>query len=264
MLEAIHLRSRVGGQSTFTAPWGIHVGNRPGAFYVITRGHCWLELDRGNAPIALTSGDLVVIPHGQSHSLRDSPRSPVVPVESLLNPERIRQRLGLVYGGGGAMTRLVRGGLRYECRGYSPLLAALPPVIHVKGEDGRGVPWLAEVLRFIAEESAADRPGMPVVISHLAEILFIQAVRAFIAGRPAEQAGWLGAMLDPEISPALVLMHARPEQAWSVASLAEEAGLSRSAFAARFTAAWASRPCSTCFSAGCTRRATCCGRAATP
>ena len=90
-------------------------------------------------------------------------------------------------------------------------------------------------LRLIATETRHPRPGGEAVITRLSDILVIQAIRAWIGTADAAQAGWLGALRDPQIGAALALIHSDPARAWTVAELAGELAMSRSAFAARFT-----------------------------
>jgi AraC-like DNA-binding protein len=73
------------------------------------------------------------------------------------------------------------------------------------------------------------------VITRLGDILVIQAIRAWMESDPAAGTGWLGALQDPQIGRAISLIHGDPSRDWSVASLADEVAMSRSAFAARFT-----------------------------
>ena len=94
---------------------------------------------------------------------------------------------------------------------------------------------MQSTLRLIAAEGRELRPGGEAVITRLSDILVIQAIRSWIAGDPAGQTGWLGALQDPRIGRAMSLVHRDPAQPWSVASLARETAMSRSAFAARFT-----------------------------
>jgi transcriptional regulator GlxA family with amidase domain len=108
-------------------------------------------------------------------------------------------------------------------------------VIHVKGNGGRSAPWLGATMERAADELNAGRLGADVVIARIADILFIQAVAAYLEDNADTiQSGWLAALRDPRIGPALALLHHQPDRGWSVASLANELGLSRSAFAARF------------------------------
>ena len=123
----------------------------------------------------------------------------------------------------------------------SPLLGALPSLIHVRGENGQMVPWLKVTLKFIACEATSQPPGTDITVARLTVILFIQAVRAYIAALPGcdgEHKGngcWLRALVDEQIGKALMLIHARPNHLWTVTELASQVGMSRSAFSSRFT-----------------------------
>ena len=95
--------------------------------------------------------------------------------------------------------------------------------------------WFQSTLRLMADEASRLRPGGEELITRLADILVIQAIRSWIEEDPAAQTGWLGALQDPQIGQALLLIQRDPARAWTVASLAAEVAMSRSAFAARFT-----------------------------
>jgi transcriptional regulator GlxA family with amidase domain len=95
--------------------------------------------------------------------------------------------------------------------------------------------WIQSMLRFMASEAKALRPGGETVITRLADMLVIQAIRSWIEQDPAAQTGWLRALQDKQIGRAISLIHRNPARAWTVASLATEVAMSRSAFAARFT-----------------------------
>jgi AraC-like DNA-binding protein len=107
-------------------------------------------------------------------------------------------------------------------------------VLHVKGDAGTTVRWLEANLQFVASEMAAGEPGFETIVSRLADILVVQAVRAHVAQTGGGCKGWLRALVDPQISRALSLIHEKPEDDWTVESLASKVGMSRSAFAARF------------------------------
>jgi AraC-like DNA-binding protein len=104
----------------------------------------------------------------------------------------------------------------------------------VRGEEGDAVPWLDTTLRYLAEEAASGQPGAAAVTAKLADILFIQAVRAHLSLHSADTAGWLRGMTDAQIGQALALIHTEPMTRWTVALLAERVGISRSSFAAHF------------------------------
>jgi AraC-like DNA-binding protein len=95
--------------------------------------------------------------------------------------------------------------------------------------------WIESTLRFMGAEAKQPKPGGETVITRLADILVIQAIRSWMERDPAAQTGWLGALSDKQIGRAITLVHRDPARAWTVASLASEVAMSRSAFAARFT-----------------------------
>jgi AraC-like DNA-binding protein len=181
----------------------------------------------------------VLLPKAPPHVIRDSPATAPLPKAEVL--EACRRTGGCQpggifrYGGGGALTTIIGGGFQIENGERSPLLAALPSIIHVPGDGGSAVRWLESTLQFVAAEMAAGQPGAETVVSRLADILFVQAVRAHLAQSGEHATGWLRALTDRKIGPALSLIHQRPERPWTVESLAFEIGMSRSAFAARFT-----------------------------
>lgn len=238
-LEAIHLKSRVYGRLELSAPWGLRMEGGRSGFYVITRGTCWLELP-GVDPIQLASGDFVLLPKGQPHTIRDSRRTRAAAAAEVFakraqsaqgcQPGGIRR-----YGGGGALTTMVGGCFVFEDGQTNPLVASLPPVVHVKGDGGAAVRWLEASLQFVASEMAAGQPGAETVVSRLADILFVQAVRAHLAQCGEGARGWLGALIDPQVGQALGLIHQSPAEPWTVDSLASRVAMSRSAFAARFS-----------------------------
>jgi transcriptional regulator GlxA family with amidase domain len=107
-------------------------------------------------------------------------------------------------------------------------------VLHAKGDAGTTVRWLEANLQFVASEMASGQPGFETIVSRLADILVVQAVRAHVAQTGGGFKGCLRALIDPQIGRALSLIHEKPEDDWTVESLASKVGMSRSAFAARF------------------------------
>ncbi len=235
ILDTIRFRSVVAGLSTFSAPWGIRIPPGPSGFYVIMHGQCWFEPDDSSSPILLNGGDLVLNIQGLGHCLRDDPRSPVIPIDAILTADHIQKRQGATLDGGGAATSLIAGCFLFDQDEEIPLLAALPRILHIQSENGHLVPWLDDTLRLITEASVPNPPGGLAVVNHLASIIFIQAIRTHISSLPPYGGNWLGAMADRDIGPSLGLIHSRPEAQWSVALLARETGMSRSAFAEKFT-----------------------------
>jgi len=236
VLSSLRISGRLYCRTELSAPWGMLLPPSDLAhFHVIERGSCCLKLTESEEQVSLTAGDLVVIPHGRGHQLADRPETPAVPLGHLV-PSHAPGISPLVrHGGGGAATMMICGGFQFERRESLPLLGLLPPVLHIRGDGGRTVPWLETTLRFLGEEARASRPGAPMLIGRLIDVIFVMVIRSWIESQ-GEGQGWLGALRDEHIGAALALIHGSPEQAWTVASLATAVAMSRSAFAARFSA----------------------------
>lgn len=238
-LHALRMSGTFYCRSELTAPWGLELPAEPESmwFHVVTAGDCWLEV-AGEEPRRLHQGDFALVPHGQGHLLRGAPGAPAPLVTGLAYDYASDRYAILRHGGGGAFTGVVCGTVRFGHPAARHLVALLPSTIVVEEWPGSSSPeadWMRSTLRLIAAEGQRLRPGGEAVITRLSDILVIQAVRAWIAADPAGQTGWLGALRDPRIGRAMSLVHRDPAQPWSVASLARETAMSRSAFAARFT-----------------------------
>src|SRR5918912_1769730 len=235
LLDAVRVRTSVYCRSELRAPWGVGVeahGNP--SFHVVTRGRCWLEVDGDGQPLALTSGDLVLLPHGPRHWLRDDPSSPARWLEDILARTPPGHDGRLHYGGNGELSELVCGGFTLEGETVDPILQALPRVVHVSGANGKPLPWVAAILGLVSAVTASQAAGAEAVLARLAETIVLQALRSALADLAAADAVRLEALREPQVAAAIRLIHARPELAWTVDRLASEVGYSRSAFASRF------------------------------
>jgi AraC-like DNA-binding protein len=176
---------------------------------------------------------VVFLPHGSAHVLRDAPASKAVAAcDGLRKADLSPVRLG----GQGAATTLIAG--FYErTGGRAPaLLERIPRVVLLSAADANSGPWLPTTVQLILAESAAPGLASAIVLQRLADVLFVQMLRALSKQEPCKSAG-LPALADPVIHEALALIHTRVAEPWTVAKLAANVRLSRSAFAARFTAA---------------------------
>lgn len=238
VMRTLHFEGYVACQSTFGAPWGLGIPATDGAsFHIVDRGGCLLELEGERRTVALAAGDMVVVTRRRGHRLVSAPGARVRMLPDVLHERGPDRSKPLKLGGDGPGTTLTCGSFRMkDGGGRHPLFSLLPPVMHVRGESGRTVPWLEATMRFITQEAGIRRIGGEAIVSKLIDVLFVQALRAWLETAPERAGGWLGALRDPQIGTALALMHERPAESWSVATLASAAGMSRSAFAARFTA----------------------------
>lgn len=215
-------------RSHVPAPWGMKIAARDGVmFHIVTEGACWIRIPDGS-PLRLLQGDLVLVPHGLDHELLDDPESEPEPLDVFL----ARPWLPVT---GGQMTTLICGVYRSDPELAHPMLSALPAVVHFSASTMRTKPALAATLGLLTEELERPAPGGEALIQYLFDALFVYIVRAWADETAPERAGWLRALKDPSLSKALSRIHAEPAGAWTVESLAHEAGLSRAAFARRFT-----------------------------
>jgi AraC-like DNA-binding protein len=222
------------------APWGVAVPASKSCirFHYLLRGSAWLSVERSAEPrIALSGGDLAVLPLGHAHALRDAPRSATQSFDELAQcaarPDSIVMHIDV--GAQGPETTFITGAFVLDDPLAKPILATLPPAIRMTPGNDTGVPSFLENIRFITAEVEQGRPGSEIVLLRMADVLFIQILRACLARPTDDGGGFLGALRDPSTAAALAVMHRRPEAPWTVASLAKEVGVSRSVFAARFT-----------------------------
>ena len=227
-----------------SSPWGFKVPARAvPAFHILTAGGGWLEVEGQPEPIRLSAGDLVILPRGESHMVRDSPRGASSSLPSLdrilAETPSVNGRLSL--GGGGGRSELLCGGFAVDPIAGRQLLDALPPVIHLRGSEGLAPEWLVGLIRMIATEMASSGPGSEAVVTRLTDALLAQALRQCLVDidRSLDQAA---AFTDPQIARALRLMRDNPDRAWSVPKLAAAVSMSRSAFAERFRGAMGETP----------------------
>lgn len=237
--EALHflrMRGLFYCRSEFTAPWALALPPFADCmmFHVVMAGHCWLEVD-GREGHLLRAGEFALVPHGEGHRLsgeRGVAAAGLFEVPRELVSDRYEV---LRHGGGGAPTTVICGVVRFDDPAAHHLVSLLPRVIAVDSWTSPEMDWLQQTLRLMAVEARAPRAGGDTVITRLADILIIQAIRSWIARAPPSSGGWLAALRDPQIGRAMTLIHRDPARPWTVAALAKEIGMSRSAFSARFT-----------------------------
>ena len=237
--EALHFL-RMSGifycRSEFTAPWALALPPMTGflMLHVVTSGRCWLE-GEGAPNRLLEPGDLALVPHGEGHQMASQPG--MVGARLFEIPrEQVSERYEILrLGGGGAPATAVCGVFQFDHPAAQHLVTLLPRMITVEAWNSPHTDWIQSTLRAMAAEARELRPGGETVITRLADVLVILAIRSWIAQDPAAQTGWLGALQDKQIGRVISRIHRDPVRAWTVESLAAEAAMSRSAFAARFT-----------------------------
>lgn len=234
-LHYLHMSGVFYTRSEFTAPWGVAIPAFPGClmFHVVTSGRCWLEVE-GADPYLLQPGALALVPHGAGHQLFSEPNVPMAKLFDLPREQNSERYEVLRYGQGGEAVSLICGTVRFDHPTAHQLIRLLPRLICIEAWQSPQMEWIQSTLRLMAAEAKVMRPGGETIITRLADILVIQAIRSWMAMDPLAKAGWLGALQDKQVGYAILLIQRNPEQRWTVASLANEVAMSRSAFAARF------------------------------
>ncbi len=217
-------------------------------FYAVLAGSCVLEVGSGE-PLRLASGDLVVLPHGAPHIVRSEPPASCISHEAVLNVGTApgtkppgaasEQTMASAPQPGQRCSRLahlVSGRIFFSRSHRHHWWSLLPSVVALRGQD-RSLPWLESTLQLIESEADSQRPGGQTLVSRLTDLLVLQVLRGHLMQLEPSSDGpnWLGALTEPQIGAALALLHESPERSWTVRSLAQRVGMSRSAFAARFT-----------------------------
>ena len=253
VLRHVRLESSVFARAALSAPWAVSTnGLDGGIFHAVVRGRCvaipspheGTKKGRAPRPIELATGDVVLLPYGDPHVMADRPGRRAVPIRG-----RVRAPddggVGLLsIDGGGEETSLVCGRFDVErassaggdrgVGGPHPLLGLLPRVVHMRADDPALTAWLPPLVTALAYELDHPQPGSSTIITRLADVLVVHAIRACVRDGTTD-GGWLGALRDPRIARALDLLHARPREPWTAAALAEAVGMGRSAFFDRWT-----------------------------
>lgn len=245
ILAVTRLKGSLYFRTEFSPPWGVSVPDyrRVARFHFVAHGACWVRVEGGAEPVRLEAGDLVVVPLGRAHVLSDLPTREPAELDRVVEQAGFDGRGSLIYrgpeleranqGGSKAQTNLVCGHFEYEDDVLSRVMAQMPPAIVLRRNELGDVQWLQESLRLLAREIEDGRPGGDALVQRISEMLLIQVLRRHMELAP-EGSRPLGALKDPRISRSLELIHHRSEQRWTVAGLAGEAGMSRTAFAQKF------------------------------
>lgn len=211
---------------TGAGAWGVRRSNVGQPFYcAVVEGSCSVTVD-GEAPIVLQASDFVLIP--AAYDFQVTSIVPPTPLDFERRPVALgRGEFRVGEQRGAPDVRSLVGNCVFGSPDASLLVSLLPRVVHVQGEQR-----LATLVQLVGEESRASRPAREVVMERLLEVMLIEALRS--SAHTATSPGLLRGLADERLVHAIRRMHEDPTRAWTVAQLAKEAALSRSAFFARF------------------------------
>lgn len=228
----------VTGRFTFGAPWSLRKPALDGAPFRTAMGEPFWLVVAGMAPVRIEPGDCVLLPHGHEHVMCSSLDEPPVLFQDMMSAQGIEPKLDtpLAFraGGPGAVSDLYTGVVMFRERARNPLLAALPPLIHIRAGDPAVPALLTTTIAGFIEESMQRGSGWRVAVARLADVLFVQILRAYLGAHGGASTHWLRGMSDPQLGRAIASMHEMPQRAWTVEQLADIAGMSRSKFCLRF------------------------------
>ena len=248
ILSGVKLNSAVFFSAEFSAPWGfsapastimaatLGLGVAHLALYhLVIDGGAFVEMADGHS-IEPKPGDVVIFPHGDSHHMNSGVGvTRPFPNYGITAKIKAHDLSPLLAGGGGATSRFVCGYMTCEPYLSRPILNRLPPVFKVNVRTDRSGHWLENPILNLVEEAASGRVGSEAMLAKLSEALFVDALRRYVAGLPDQQTGWLAGARDPIVGRSLGLLHGRVAHPWTIADLADEVGISRSALVERFT-----------------------------
>ena len=249
ILEMVHAMRLTGGiflDAEFSAPWCVTSQVGPEdctpftpeprhiiAYHYVTEGRLLLKVG-GQPPISVGRGEIVVLPRNDQHVIGSALTARPISAHHFIRPSPDGGLARIVHGGGGEKTRIYCGFLGTNMP-ENTVVALLPSVIKLDVADGFSGDWIESSFRFAASQLAGHEANSPAILARLTELLFLEAVRRYVATLPPDGAGWTTGLHDAIVGRALGLLHNQMTRRWTTDDLAHEVGLSRSAFADRFT-----------------------------
>jgi AraC-like DNA-binding protein len=231
VLTTLELSSQLYFRAELSSPFAIAVPEERGVirFHVAAEGQFTIGMPDAE-PLIIGTGDLVLVPHGAAHVLSDHPDTAAKPLSAVLDASGFDGVGPLLFGGGGERTVVVCGHFGFGDTSLHPLVAGLPPLLHLRAAGGASYEWMEHVVRRIECEARTRQIGYGEVARRLSEILLVEVLRA----QAEVDLAALSALADPQLGRALEAIHARPHESWSLEALARIAGHSRTLFAERF------------------------------
>lgn len=247
VLSTVRLTGAIFLRAEYTAPWAyespsaddlIHLlapaARRLILFHLVAEGRCWIRVSTGEQ-LEAEAGSVIVIPYGDQHVMASGSQVPPVAIASLLAPPPWETFPVIRHGGGGEPTKVVCGYLHCDDSIFDPVVRALPRVFNVRPPAGPAATWMAASIQYALDASEGRTVRGSGAALRLPELLFQEVLRLYVESAPPRLRGWLAALNDPIVGPALVELHADPARKWTADTLAERAACSRSTLNERFT-----------------------------
>jgi AraC-like DNA-binding protein len=211
-------------------PWGVRYTAYGGpSFGLVLAGSCWFAAE-GAPPFTLETGDFVLFTATPRFTMASDPAVTPREIDALSRDAQVDE----VIHGDPALppnVRLLGGYFAIDPINASMLVSQLPGMLHISSADA-AMQSIALVVELVKRETLQHRPGQSLILARLADVLLVEALRSAPAGLSG--LGLLAGLRDPQLTAALRAIHIRHADPWTLATLARQAGMSRSSFADRF------------------------------
>jgi AraC-like DNA-binding protein len=243
-LENLRLDGAIFFRAEFTENWAFESplkdltqALRPGAksmilFHIVAAGRCWISMPGGERHWA-NRGDVIVLPYGDDYLMGGAEAAEVVPIMNLMTRPPWDTMPVLAHGAGGHRTDIVCGHMHSDDPLFDPAMRAFPPVFVVRVPEGPAARWVASSINYALAVTTESLPAPP-SSTRLPELLLTEVLRIHLETAPMAEHGWIAALHDRVLAPAMAALHAEPDRKWTVAELASTATVSRSVLDQRF------------------------------
>jgi AraC-like DNA-binding protein len=245
-LGAVRMTGAIFFNARLTAPWGFSVPPvrevasvlAPGTellvnYHLIASGQGVARVE-GMAELPLVAGDILILPHGDAHTVRNGSPARLADSRDALCKFLAGDLVQMKIGGGGEETHIICGFFGCDRHAERLFLAGLPRLLKLNIRGDPAGDWLEASIRHLVSEAGSGRPGRSVLLSKMAEALFVETLRRYMEQLPEEAVGWLAAARDPIVGRTLALLHREAGRAWTLEELAAAIGASRSVLVERF------------------------------
>ena len=234
LLDSLRMESAFYTSSELMRPWGMAMPPMPNCmmYHLVLEGAS--EFRIADSVFSLEEGSFVLFPKGEGHIISDGECKTITPLAELPIQSVTERYETLRFGGSGEVARMVCGAMLFRHPLAIKLLGILPPYIKIHPDSKDSVSIVNSVAQLLKSESESVSVGAEAVISRLADILVIAAMRQYLSELDDSETGWLAALQDDRIGKSLKLVHDQPDKHWSLEELAIAVGMSRTSFATQF------------------------------
>ncbi len=245
-LSRLHLQGAIFMRGEYSEAWGYESlpaadaaavlapdAQRVVLFHVVAEGRCWIEAEGGERLWA-QAGDVIVLPYNDKHWMGGATAATCVSIAELIAPPPWDSMPLVRHGEGGAATSVICGYLACDDTIFDPRMRVFPPAFVVSPPDGPARAWVAASIEYAAQQTTQVADDRFESATQVPELLLVEVLKLHLASAPAADNGWVAAINDSVLAPALAAIHASPEEKWTVEGLARLAGVSASLLDERF------------------------------